>query len=227
MELYTGPFPGILWCWSVGPGITIPLSIRRPLMRFFSRGFQHQGPLVVWSARSYLAAFYLPRLTDGSSSQDGDKRHIYSCLLATRAMNIQGCFSSSLRRKPAGQTTWPSGHVQERLQKKRLQQEDVKSEKFKCCDIHASWCHIQLSLLQLSLERRIDVTCSFQKYRTDAGSGNINTWDYPTGYDPGWGCWPTWWQPEEDAGHRKKLEDCCRNRQRSRGRIRSQDLSRH
>ena len=103
MELYTGPFPEILWCWSVGPGITIPLSIRRPLMRFFSRGFQHQGPLVVWSARSYLAAFYLPRLTDGSSSQDGDKRHIYSCLLATRAMNIQGCFSSSLRRKPAGQ----------------------------------------------------------------------------------------------------------------------------
>ena len=113
---------------------------------------QHQGPLVVWSARSYLAAFYLPRLTDGSSSQDGDKRHIYSCLLATRAMNIQGCFSSSLRRKPAGQATWPSGHVQECLQEESLQQEDVKSEKFKSCDIHASWCYIQLSLLQLSLD---------------------------------------------------------------------------
>ena len=35
------------------------------------------------------------------------------------------------------------------------------------------------------IERRIDVTCSFQKYRTDAGSGNINTWDYPTGLIPG------------------------------------------
>ena len=37
-------FLKILRCWSVGPGITIPLSIRRPLMRFFSRGFSTRGP---------------------------------------------------------------------------------------------------------------------------------------------------------------------------------------
>ena len=33
--------------------------------------------------------------------------------------------------------------------------------------------------------RCIDVICNLQKYRTDAGSGNINTWDYPTGLIPG------------------------------------------
>ena len=140
----------------------------------------------------------------------------------SRVLFLPSCGGSQPVKPPDRLVTYRNVYRRKLCSKKTLQMSNSRS-----CDIRASWCHIQLSLLQLSLERRIDVTCSFQKYRTDAGSGNINTWDYPTGYDPGWGCWPTWWQPEKDAGHRKKLEDCCRNRQRSRGRIRSQDLSRH
>ena len=78
-----------------------PLSIRRPV-RFFSRGFSFRDACCL-VGKIYSGRIYLPRLTDGSRLHYGNNRHIYSCLIATLAMNVQRVSSSFWQRKPAGQ----------------------------------------------------------------------------------------------------------------------------